>query len=105
MLNHYSKAVHFIRPSLSPILACFEELSLGFVVQSCPEVSRMLKKQLLKLPIVAPEKKPDPTWTGLKVADSTLVTEEVGRVVVSVRVEMLAGRLLLEWLSVRDIRR
>ena len=65
----------------------------------------MLKVQLLKLPIVAPEKKPDPIWTGLKVADSTLVTEEVGRVVVSVRVEMLAGRLLLEWLSVRDIRR
>ena len=38
------------------------------------------------------------------VADSTLVTEEVGRVVVSVRVEMLAGRLLLERLNARDIR-
>ena len=65
----------------------------------------MLKVQLLKLPIVAPEKKPHPFWTGLKVADSTLMTEEVGRVVVSVRVEMLAGRLLLERLSARDIRR
>ena len=29
----------------------------------------MLKVQLLKLPVVAPEKKPDPIWTGLKVAD------------------------------------
>ena len=60
----------------------------------------MLKVQLLKLPIVAPEKKPDPIWTGLKVADSTLVKEVVGRVVVSVQVEML-----LERLSARDIRR
>ena len=105
MLNHYSKAVHFIWPLLSPILARFEELSLGSVVQSCPDVSWMLKVQLLKLPIVAPERKPDPTWTGFMVADSTLVTEEVGRVVVSVRVEMLAGRLLLERLSARDIHR
>ena len=105
MLNHYSKAVHFIWPLLSPILARFEELSLGSVVQSCPDVSWMLKVQLLKLPIVAPEKKPDPIWTGLKGTDSTLVTEEVGRVVVSVRVEMLAGRLLLERLSARDIHR
>ena len=63
----------------------------------------MLKVQLLKLPIVAPEKKPDPTWTGLKVADSTLVTEGVGRVVVSVQVEVLAGWLLVERLSARDI--
>lgn len=65
----------------------------------------MLKVQLLKLPIVAPEKKPDPIWTGLMVADSTLVTEVVGRVVVSVRVEMLENWLLLERLSARDIRR
>ena len=65
----------------------------------------MLKVQLLKLPIVAPEKKPERIWTGLKVADSTLVTEGVERVVVSVRVEMLAGRLQLERLSARDIRR
>ena len=104
MLNLYSKAVHLIWPSLSPILARFEKLSLGSVVQSCPDVSWMLKVQLLKLPIVAPEKKPDALWTGLKVADSTLVTDGVGRVVVSVRVEMLAGQLLLERLSARDIR-
>ena len=65
----------------------------------------MLKVHLLKLPIVAPDKKPEPIWTGFKVADSALVTEGVERVVVSVRVEMLAGRLLLERLRARKIRR
>ena len=64
----------------------------------------MLKVQLLKLPIVAPEKKPDPIWIGFNVVDSTLVAEAVGRVVVSVRVEIVAW-LLLERLSARDIRR
>ena len=49
----------------------------------------MLKVQLLKLPIVASEKKPDPSWTGLKLADSTVVTEAVGRIVVSVRAEIV----------------
>ena len=44
----------------------------------------MLKVQLLMLPIVAPEKEPNPSWTGLKLADSTVVTEVVGRVVVAV---------------------
>jgi len=52
----------------------------------------------LKLPIVAPEKNPDPIWTGLKLVDSTLVTEAMGRVVVFVRVEIVAW-LLLELLS------
>ena len=67
-------------------------------------VSWMLKAQLLKLSVVAPEKKPDLIWTGLKVADLARVTEGVGRVVVSVRVEVLTGWLLLERLSARDIR-
>ena len=49
----------------------------------------MLKTQLLKLPIVDAEKKPDPSWTGLKLADSNVVTEAVGRVVVSVRAEIV----------------
>ena len=61
----------------------------------------MLKVQLLKLLIIVPEKRPGSIWTGVKVADSTLVTEVVGRVVVSVRVEMLASWLRL---SARDIR-
>ena len=65
----------------------------------------MLKVQLLMLPIVAPEKKTDPIFIGLKVADSILVIGVVGRVVVSVRGEMLASWLLLERLSARDIRR
>jgi len=54
----------------------------------------------LKLPIVAPKKNPDPIWTGLKLVDSTRVTEAVGRVVVFVRVEIIAW-LLLERLSRR----
>ena len=49
----------------------------------------MLKTQLLKLSIVAPEKKHIPSWTELKLADSTVVTEAVGRVVVSVRAEIV----------------
>ena len=85
------------------MLGCFEELLLGPVVQSCPDLSWMLKAQLLKLSVVAPVKKPGLIWTGLKVADLARVTEEVGRVVVSVQVEVLAGWLLVERLSARDI--
>ena len=58
-------------------------------IEGCPEVSWILKVQLLKLPIVASEKKPDPSWTALKLADSTVVTEAVGRVAVSVRAEIV----------------
>ena len=64
--------VHCICPSLS-ILGCFKSGLLCW--EQCPEVSWMLKVQLLKLPIVAPENKPDPSLTGLKLADSTVVTE------------------------------
>ena len=52
-------------------------------------MSWILKVQLLKLAIVASEKKPDPSWTTLKLADSTVVTEAVGRVLVCVRAEIV----------------
>ena len=52
-------------------------------------MSWILKVLLLKLPIVASEKKPDPSWTRSKLADSTVVTEAVGRVVVYVRAEIV----------------
>ena len=55
--------VHYTCPSLS-ILGRFKSVLLCW--EGCLEVSWMLKVQMLKLPIVAPEKKPDPSWTGLK---------------------------------------
>ena len=78
--------VHYICPSLS-ILGRFKSVLLCW--EGCPEVSWILKVLLLKLPIVASEKKPDPSWTRSKLADSTMVTEAVGRVEVSVRAEIV----------------
>ena len=89
----------FCRP-LGALKNCRLALS---VVQSCPDVSWMLK--IHETFNCYSWGKPDLISTGLKVADSTLVTEAVGWVVVSLQVDMLAGRLGLKRLSARDIHR